>query len=60
MEHCRSARHCQGLVNMLEAMSTGRYGQVAWQDLWLHSAIKLLGGQVHIGGWDSDRVSVSC
>ena len=32
---------------MLEAMNTGRYCQAAWQDLWLHSAIKLLGGRVH-------------
>ena len=44
---------------MLEAMNTGCHGQAAWQDLWLHSAIKLLGGRVYIGGWDADRVSVS-
>ena len=37
----------------------GCYCQAAWQDLWLHSAIKLLGGRVHIGGWNPDRVPVS-
>ena len=36
----------------------GPYGQAAWQDLWVHLALKLLGGRVHIGGWDSDWVSV--
>ena len=38
---------------MAQGQEHGAYCQAAWQDLWLHSAIKLLGGRVHIGGWDS-------
>ena len=56
---CRVARHCQGLGGMARGHEHGCYCQAAWQDLWLHSAIKLLGGRVHIGGWNPDRVSVS-
>ena len=44
---------------MSRGLEHGHYCQAAWQSLWLHSAVKLLGGRVHIGGRDSNRVSVS-
>ena len=46
---CRVARHCRSLGGMARGHEHGPYCQAAWQGLWLHSAIKLLGGRVHFG-----------
>ena len=46
---CRAARHCRSLGGMARGHEHGYYCQAAWQSLCLHSAIKLLGGRVHIG-----------
>ena len=46
---CRAARHCQCPGEMARGHEHGRFCQAAWQDLWLHSAVELLGGWVHIG-----------
>ena len=34
---------------MARGLEHGHYCQAAWQCLWLHSAIKLLGGRVQFG-----------
>ena len=51
IKQCRAARHCQSLGGWLGPRTLGRSCQAAWQERWLHLAVKLLGGRVHIVSW---------